>query len=420
MYKFLVSLRYLRKKRITFIAAAGVAVGVLALVVVLSVMSGFDREIRSRIRGTLADITIESPMAHGVSNYEEYMKQVKAVPHVTACAPYVDSVAVMKIGTARVWGKFRGIDPVAEAAVSDFENYMCFNRPADFSFPKGVEPDRAPAIVGLEMVRLRERQADQEDRPEDFVQDGQQIVIVTVKQNQIDPSIKPFTIVGKFKAHVYDFDSGYAYVPLRDAQTLLGAKDSVTGISVKLDDYKNARLVKMKLMELFGPMYLVQTWEEKRAIFLAAVAIERKVMAVILFFIVLVAGFCIFAILHTIVLEKAKDIGILKALGGTPRGIMSIFVLTGFLIGTMGALAGMSLGLVFIRYINDVEALVKRQTGWTPFPPNIYYLDKIPSEVNPTGICAIVLVAILCSLLFSLYPAYRAARLDPVETLRYE
>lgn len=221
---------------------------------------------------------------------------------------------------------------------------------------------------------------------------------------------------------MYDFDKNYVFIPLTAAQELGGAKekDAVTGISVKLDDYRYANEVRDKLQSALGFEYYVQTWEDARRTFLTAVMMERRVMAFILFFIIMVAGFNILAILTMIVLEKSRDIGILKALGATTQGVMSIFLLNGLLIGSIGAGIGAALGLAIVFRINWLEHVLYNTIGWRPFPPEVYYFNQIPTVINPAGIAFTAGIAILSSVIFSIYPAFRAARLNPVETLRYE
>lgn len=246
-------------------------------------------------------------------------------------------------------------------------------------------------------------------------------MLVTLKEwDKI--SVKAFEVVGKFKSGMYDFDKNYVYIPLSVAQELTGAKekDAVSGISVKLDDYHYANEVRDKLQATLGFEYYVQTWEDARKTFLTAVMMERHVMALILFFILVVAGFNILAILTMIVLEKSRDIGILKALGSTTRGIMSIFLLHGLLIGSTGACLGVAAGLTIVLRINWLENVLYHTTGWRPFPPEVYYFNQIPTVVSPMSIAITAAIAIFCSVIFSIYPALRAARLDPVVTLRYE
>ena len=233
-------------------------------------------------------------------------------------------------------------------------------------------------------------------------------------------NVKPFIITGKVKSGMYDVDKNYIYIPLKTAQELTGAKDSVTGISVRLDDYKNASMVRDRLQKELGFGYYIQTWEEVSGTFLKAVALEQRVMAFILFFIIIVAGFNILAILTMIVYEKSKDIGILKALGATPRGIMLIFLMNGLFMGIIGSATGTGLGLAIINRINWIEKTVYNYSGWRPFPPEVYYFDEIPTVVDVKSIIIIISFSIACGVLFSIYPALKAARLDPIETLRYE
>src|SRR3989339_48762 len=358
MYKLFVSLRYLRSRKISFFAIAGVAVGVMTLIVVMSVMNGFDHELRNRIRGTLAHIIILKGGMYGLEDYKQVIEKVKTFEHVNACAPYVEGPALIKLRGRKEFVYFKGIDPNAEASVSDFESYITpfGNQPNDLLKTHG-EKNTASTFGGTELLRLGPGE------PE---------------------------------------------------------KDAVTGISVKLDDYRYANQVRDQLQAALGFEYYVQTWEDARKTFLTAVMMERHVMAFILFFIIVVAGFNILAILTMIVLEKSKDIGVLKALGATTQGIMSIFLLNGLLIGSIGASAGVAIGLSIVFRINWLENFLYNTIGWRPFPPEVYYFNQIPTVVNPGSIILTVGIAIASSVVFSVYPALRAARLDPVETLRYE
>ncbi len=392
----------------------------MTLIVVMSVMNGFDHELRSRIRGTLAHIVILKGGMYGLEDYTQVIEKVKTFEHVNACAPYVEGPALIKLRGRKEFVYFKGIDPNAEARVGDFESYISpfGNQPDDLLKTHG-EKNTTSAFGGTELLRLGPGEPEKDTGS--FIQNGEQVVLVTLKEwDKI--SVKAFVVAGKFKSGMYDFDKNYVYIPLAVAQELVGSKekDAVTGISVKLDDYRYANQVRDNLQTELGFEYYVQTWEDARKTFLTAVMMERRVMAFILFFIIVVAGFNILAILTMIVLEKSKDIGVLKALGATTQGIMSIFLLNGLLIGSIGASAGVAIGLSIVFRINWLENFLYNTTGWRPFPPEVYYFNQIPTVVNPGGIILTIGIAIASSVVFSIYPALRAARLDPVETLRYE
>lgn len=392
----------------------------MTLIVVLSVMNGFDQELRSRIRGTLAHIIVLKGGMYGLEDYKHVIEKIKKFDHVVACAPYIEGPALIKLRNRKEFVYFKGIDPQAESRVGDFQSYIIpfGNQPEDLLKTHG-EKNTASTFGGSELLRIGPGEPEKDTRS--FIQDGEQVILVTLKEwDKI--SVKAFIIAGKFKSGMYDFDKNYVYIPLTVAQELAGAKekDAVTGISVKLDDYRHANQVRDELQAVLGIEYYVQTWEDARKTFLTAVMMERRVMAFILFFIIVVAGFNILAILTMIVLEKSKDIGILKALGATTQGIMSIFLLNGFLIGSTGACVGVAAGLSIVLRINWLENVLYNTTGWRPFPPEVYYFNQIPTIVDPISIVFTAVIAIVSSVIFSIYPALRAAQLDPVVTLRYE
>lgn len=418
MYWTFVGLRYLRRKKSAFIAIAAVALSVMTYIVVLSVMSGFDKELRTRIRGTLAHVMILKGGLYGFDDYEAVMQRVKSIKHVKACAPFVEGPALARIRGNKEFAYFRGIDPLLEAQVGDFNSYISKfdKRPQDL-LKEHDETKTASAFAGTELLRLTP--GDPQKNPESFIPDGEKIVLVTVK-GWDKLSVRAFVVEGKFQSGMYDFDRTYVYIPLKAAQELVGSPNTVTGLSLRLDDYRYAQEVRDRLQKELGTGYFVQTWEDARKTFLRAVALERRVMALILLCFLIVAGFCIMAILRMIVFVISKDIGILKAIGATRTGIATIFLFNGLSIGFIGSCIGVGLSLGIISRINWLEQYLYKLTGWRPFPPEVYYFNEIPTVISPWGIAIIAGVAISLSVLASVYPAVRAARLDPVEVLRYE
>jgi len=229
-----------------------------------------------------------------------------------------------------------------------------------------------------------------------------------------------FRVADTFQTRRYDYDANVVLIPLDAAEKLVDSKGGVSGVNIRLDDYGKAPEVVKMLRGKLGPLFLVQTWEEQERNFLEAVHMEIFLMAVILSVVGVLAGFCIFAILSMTVYEKRRDIGILKAVGFTPGAIAMVFLFDGGTIGVCGAAFGALVGRLFVAYINEVAAFVKGLTGWTPFPQDVYYFTEIPRNMAWSIPAVMAVAAVLCSLAFSVIPALKAARMDPVETLRFE
>jgi len=430
VYPFTISLRYLCRKRVTLICIAGVAVGVMALTVVLSVMNGFLRDIREHVRGTLADMVVMSSFGqYELANPEAVCKELLAIEHVQTCSPFVDGGAIARFSNrAREFVHFRGVDARRQRRVCSWDGMAGKKRTRllpgltmDTALDD-VAPGKPALFGGQELFRAFRKgtPTDVEADPDvNFVDLGSPVVIATVSQN-LRRGLRMFRLSGLFKTGMYEFDSRYVYISLKEAQDLIDTKGKVSGISLRLDDYANAPLVTTEIEQRLGAMYYTLTWQQQRDTFLRAVEVERRVMTIILFFIVLVAGFSIFAILTMVVMEKAKDIGTLKAVGATRSSIMGIFVLLGSIIGVIGSGLGLAAGLAILKTMNHLEDVIYLHTGWKVFPPDIYYLDHIPHRISVQSLAFFVGGAVFISFLASLYPAWRAARLDPVQTMRYE
>jgi lipoprotein-releasing system permease protein len=299
--------------------------------------------------------------------------------------------------------------------------------------PGPVKPPPAPppseahvvrcAIVGYAIGHYRVPATPKEEAYEKTtLNTGDEIVLTTVSGSKMKPVYDRFVVSGYIKTEMSEYDSNYIYVPLDHLQTLRGTKDHVTAIQIKLKDYADAPAVKSRLAQMFrsDPQLAVSTWEDKQGPLLAAIGIEKSILNVLLFLIIAVAGFGILAIFSMIVVEKTRDIGILKALGASNGGVMKIFLCYGLLLGLVGAGLGSVMGLLFARNINAIEAFLTRLTGMQVFDRGVYYFDKIPVDIQPMNVLVVNLGAVAVAVLFSILPALRAAMLHPVRALRFE
>jgi lipoprotein-releasing system permease protein len=290
--------------------------------------------------------------------------------------------------------------------------------PAEVRVPHGVIP-------GIATVSWREKAEHATDPPVErfLVEPGDEIVLMTVSAGgaKIAPVHDRFVVTSYFKTGMSEYDSNYVFVPLDYLQHLRTMDGRVTSIQMKLTDYSHAKEVTDELKKMFpDSSYVVETWEEKQGPLLAAIAVERGILNVLLFMILGVAGFGILSIFSMIVVEKTRDIGILKALGASNRGVMSIFLTYGLLLGSVGAGLGVTLGLTITIHINEVEKLITRLTNHEVFPKDIYYFDKIPTYIETHTVVLVVIGAIVVAVFASVIPALRAAMLHPVRALRFE
>jgi lipoprotein-releasing system permease protein len=316
------------------------------------------------------------------------------------------------------------------AAPEDSAELSAADKPSASPAPAPLPPPEEPyvpesLIAGHALVTYRNPDptipADSPDKEFPLLRPGDVLELYTISGEKLTPAHAKFVLCDTFKTELSEYDGNYVYVPLKYLQQLRSTGDRVTSIQIKLKDYDQAPMVLEALKKLFHhSVFQVQTWEQKQGPLLAAIAVEKGILNVLLFLIIAVAGFGILAIFSMIVVEKTRDIGILKALGASNGGVMKIFLGYGLLLGVVGSALGTVLGLAFTRYINEIEQLLARLTGQEIFDRSIYYFDKIPTDIQPTNVVLINIGALTIAVLFSILPALRAAMLHPVRALRYE
>jgi len=413
-YEFLIGLRYLRSKRrgvvvslITLISSGGVALGVMALIVVLSVMSGFERDLRDKILGTTAHVVLLQFGEGGVTEAGALLPRVASLPHVTGAAPFTLHQVMLSSRHGVRGAVLRGIDPLREGGVTDLaRNMKQGSLDALLRTDEGIILGKSlAAAVGVGV--------------------GDPVNVVSpvgggVTPLGMAPRVKQFTVVGLFEAGMYEYDAGLAYIAIPAAQTFFRMGKSVTGIEIKLDDIYQAPQVGRQLQEELGFPFYTQTWMEMNKSLFSALRLEKTVMFVILVMIVLVAAFGIVSTLTLVVMEKTREIAILKSMGATAGGIMRIFMMDGIVIGAVGTLCGLLGGLVVATNLDGIVSFAERTFGITAFPGDVYFLDKLPHQINTPDVVAVAVVSLVISFLATVYPSWQASRLNPVEALRYE
>jgi lipoprotein-releasing system permease protein len=443
LYRLVLVLRYLRKRKITIFPIAGVALGVMALVVVLSVMEGFDTDLRDRIRGIMPDLSIEFSDVRGFEptdsrQLDEIVRRLEAVSEIRAVSPYVAGLALAKItlpapdgspyqDVLTMYVNYTGFDFDRQNKVVDLDKYLQYDKNPFAGYNPG-EPNAQPVFVAGARLAGRKYEGMKTSEPDWGKIDRGTVMRLTTLSWDFNPQPISGTVVDVVKSGIWDMDAHIVYMPLGYARRFSGAgANSLTGIGVALKDYNEKTVASAKahieqtLADVIPSTYYhVSSWEESRRTFLTAVAMERRIMAFILFFFLVIAGFSISAILIMIVLEKIRDIGILLAMGSSQSGIAQIFLTYGVTIGFIGAMIGLALGVLFVENLNSIEAFIYNLTGWEPFPPDIYDLPEIPRILNWWTNLYIVLTAIVVSFGASVIPAVRAAWLNPVEAIRYE
>ncbi len=411
-YELLVGLRYTRAKRrnhfisfISLISMAGIALGVMALIVVLSVMNGFQKELRTRILGVASHVQI-SGVNNKLADWPAAVKEVSKHPRVVGAAPFINAQGLLSFGQTVRGSIVRGVIPEMEDKVAEIGAHMKAGRldalkAGEFGIVLGSELARALGVIH-----------------------GEKVVIIA-PQGQVTPAgvvprLKQFTVVGIFEVGMFEYDSGLALIHLEDAQKLFQMDDFVTGVRLKLDDLYAARTVAREIMARFDANTFATDWTKSHANFFRAVEIEKRVMFIILLLIVAVAAFNIVSTLVMAVTDKQADIAILRTLGASPGSILQIFIVQGVLIGVIGTLIGLVCGVLVGFNIDVVVPALERVFSVQFLSKDIYYISDLPSDVQWSDVAVFAVVSLLISFCATLYPSWRASRVNPAEALRYE
>ncbi|MHB8707457.1 MAG: lipoprotein-releasing ABC transporter permease subunit [Desulfuromonadales bacterium] len=415
-YELFVSLRYLRAKRkqtfisvISFISIAGVTLGVAALIVVLAVMTGFHDGVRQQILGNIPHVLIQK---HGenLADYEAIAAKARqSSPHVVDAAPFITKEVMLlsKHNVAAV--NARGI--VKDNKILRQSLLTIDNRPgAELLFDAEATPPGI--IIAIDTAAAL------------GVAVGDTVNVIppmfSVTPFGMIPKMKSFRVVGIIQQRGGFIDTYFAYIDLAQAQRFFGLEGVVSGVEIEVDNFDQARPVALALRNEYLFPFSVRSWEDLFGSFLAALNLEKLGLFIVLAIIVLVAAFNIATTLIMVVMEKHRDIAILRSMGATSRSIMKIFILEGLIVGTVGTLLGTALGLLLAKNADPIIKGLERLFGVKIFDQSVYGMDHFPSVVNSGDVVAVVIVAMSISLLATIYPAWRAARMDPAEALRYE
>ena len=411
-YELFVGLRYTRAKRrnhfisfISLISMAGIALGVAALIVVLSVMNGFQQELRARILAVVSHVQLTGPGGR-LEDWRRVAADAARQPRVLATAPFVNAQGMLSVGQAVRGAVVRGVLPGPETQVGEIGQHMRAGslsalRPGEFNMIVGAELARALAVLPGDKVAL-------------IAPQGQ------VTPAGVIPRLKQFTVAGTFEVGMFEYDSSLALVHLEDAQKLYQMGDAVSGVRLKLDDLFAARTVARQLMASLGGELYAADWTRSHANFFRAVEIEKRVMFIILLLIVAVAAFNIVSTLVMLVTDKQADIAILRTLGASPGAILRIFVVQGAVIGIIGTVAGVLGGVLLGLNVDTVVPAIENALGFKFLAKDVYYISDLPSDVQAADVTTIGLVSLALSFLATLYPSWRASRVNPAEALRYE
>jgi len=408
-----VAMRYLRARRgerfvsvIAIFSLIGIALGVATLIIVMSVMNGFRQELLSQILGLNGDVSVYGANAP-LTDYDDMAAKIRALPGVTSAFPLVQGEVLLCGPQGGATGGFvRGITPQGLAALPTVSNHVEAGSLADLTGPDSIAIGGGLASqfglsVGSTITLI--------------LPQGKATVIGTI------PSVQSFKVVAIFQTGMQQYDSSFVFLPLAAAQTLLQQPSTATQIQVFVSDPDHDDAVKQAIANAFPLQGLnIQDWRANNDSFLAAVTVEGNVMFLILTLIIVVAAFNVISSLIMMVKDKAKDIAILRTMGANSGAVMRIFLMCGASVGVLGTLIGFGLGVVFCAYIDQIRQLIQTITGTRLFDPTVYYLESLPAKLDWHQVTEVLIMSLVLSLLATLYPSWRAARIDPIEALRSE
>lgn len=417
-FELFVGMRYTRAKRknhfISFISLTsmiGIALGVAALIVVLSVMNGFQKDLRTRILGVASHLEVTGSN-NTLSDWQNIVDSSRKLPHVLASAPYITAQAMLSYDQGVQGAIIRGIQPAAEDKVADLSSHMKVGHLND------LRSGEFGIILGADLAYSL------------GVQMGEKVVVMA-PQGQFTPTgvvprLKQFTVVGLFQIGMQEYDSGLALIHMDDAAKLYRMENKVSGVRLKLDDLFNAPVIAKAYSEQLNNSpnqygtYYVSDWTQQHANFFKAVQMEKRVMFIILTLIVAVAAFNIVSTLVMAVTDKRADIAIMRTLGASPCSIMIIFIIQGALIGIIGTALGAVFGIIIALNVETIIPFIEGLFHVQFLAKDVYQISEVPSDLVWSDVITIVIVSFILSLIATLYPSWRASKINPAEALRYE
>lgn len=411
-FELLLGYRYTRAKRrngfISFISLSsmiGIALGVFALITVLSVMNGFQQELRDRILGMTSHMTL-SEGQDKLANWQGLYKQVSKIEQVTGAAPNVMGQGMLSFNGNVKAVLVRGVLPAYEPEVADISSKLIEGSLED------LKDKKYSIILGVELANSL------------GVSIGDKITMIapqgTISPMGVIPRIKRFTLTGLFEAGMHEYDSGLAIVHLKDAQKVFKMRGKITALQLKLDDMFEVDKVRKYIDNNFKKVLYTRDWTQQHANFFKAIQMEKRMVFIFLTLIIMVAAFNIVSTMVMVVTDKQKDIAVLRTIGAAPSSIQLIFIIQGLIIGIIGSVAGGVLGVLASLNLDVIIPFFENIFGFKFFPEDIYYISNIPSDLHWDDVWLVSGLAFTMTLLATLYPAYRASKIEPAEALRYD